>query len=119
MHVCMLVYHFYLLAILFVFARIRHFTTRALPKYNGRFMCTFPWVYRYIDTYRANARRSHIPIPSSIYIFILSTRFCSFARSLSIIDLLELVRGKSSSLMPATGNRWVIYFKRMSRMEEV
>lgn len=42
----------------------------------------------------ANAR-SHIPIPLSIYFpYSRLDFFLSFARSLSIIDLLELVRGK-------------------------
>lgn len=86
--VFMLVYHFYLLTILFVFARIRQFTTRAFSKYNGRFMCSvhFPlglslYIFiRHIHTI-ANARRSHIPMPSSIYSHTLDliSFFCTFA----------------------------------------
>lgn len=54
-------------------------------------------VYTNIHRYSvADARhtRSHIPIPLSIYFSYSTTWFRSFARSLSIIDLLELVRGK-------------------------
>lgn len=80
--------------------RIRHFTACSRFEYNGGFMGAIPWassLFATVYTEKCMTTDRAVPIFSfhqSIQYPKLSTQVCSFARSLSIIDLLELVWGK-------------------------